>query len=161
MVLLPDTPDRVVGLLQALAEQTDGEFKIFGSASWNDPVLLRGYGPLLEGARFVTPFFAGSSSRSVMNFVESYRAQFGETPDLLAAQGYDAAQLVVAALEEGNETSEMMARALRKGSVFEGVTGKLTETAQGEISRRMSVILIKGGVAQEVMASGVPTGEPG
>jgi branched-chain amino acid transport system substrate-binding protein len=42
----------------------------------------------LEGVMFPDAFFAGDQDPAVQKFIASYRRQYGENPDYLAAQGY-------------------------------------------------------------------------
>ena len=75
--------------------------RLLGTAGWNDPGLIRLGGSHVHGAVFTAPFFAGSRRPFVMEFVRRYRATFRSDPGELAAQGFDAAYLVLAEIARG------------------------------------------------------------
>jgi len=53
----------------------------------------------LEGAYFLSGFSADMDDAMVQDFVASYRARWGSEPDMFAAQGFDAAKILIAAIE--------------------------------------------------------------
>lgn len=60
-------------------------------------------------------------------FVEEYKAKYNTEPDALAALGYDAAKMVIAAIEKAGSTDSAKIReALEKTKDFQGVTGVIT-----------------------------------
>lgn len=60
-------------------------------------------------------------------FVEEYNAKYNTEPDALAALGYDAAKMVIAAIEKAGSTDSAKIReALEKTKDFQGVTGVIT-----------------------------------
>ena len=118
---------------------------------------IRGYGQLLDGAVFVTPFFAESTKPAVRQFVSEYNFKYGKDPDLLSAQAYDAAMLMFNSYTPG-VTAEALNKKLRQVDGYIGVTGKLVVAPSGEIKRRMSVLRFENGDLIEVMSGGVLTG---
>jgi branched-chain amino acid transport system substrate-binding protein len=109
---------------------------------------------------FVTPFFSRSRRAEVVEFMRAYEARFGARPDILRAQSYDAAKLLLNALESADISNEEgFAGALKQLEATPGVTGELKVTPSGEIIRRMSVVEVGQGEAVEIFVGGVPTGE--
>ena len=53
----------------------------------------------IEGAYFLTGFSAEADSPVVRDFVNAYRERHGETPNMFAAQAFDAAKIIIAAIE--------------------------------------------------------------
>jgi branched-chain amino acid transport system substrate-binding protein len=63
----------------------------------------------------------------VTEFIKKFKAKYNETPDGLAALGYDSAKILAAAIERASElTSEKIRDEIAKTKEFPGVTGKIT-----------------------------------
>ena len=161
-VFIPDTLENSVSVIRAVRASEMKNAVLLGPALWNDPVAVRGFGALIEGAVYVTPFYSASAKPNVVRFVNQYRQAYGGDPDLLAAQAYDAATLVFKAFQnaqsESGELKSTLIKKLRAVDSYEGVTGKLSVTANGEIERRMSVLRVYRGGLIEVMSAGTVTG---
>lgn len=155
---IPDELEDLQPLLQARSQSALRTTLLLGPALWNDPVAVRGFAPLLEGAVYVTPYFQGSPRPQVVDFVAKYRSHYSSEPELLAAQGYDAMQFVLRALERSVAERRPLVEALRSADSIDGVTGKLSVAVQGEINRRMSVLRVSNGEIIEVMTAGSVTG---
>jgi ABC-type branched-subunit amino acid transport system substrate-binding protein len=161
-VFLPDTLEGASPVITALRTSALKDAVLLGPATWNDPVAVRGYGDLIEGAVYVTPFYGASSKPAVTNFVEHYRATYSREPDLLAAQGYDAADVALRSMQDlqgqQGDIKPALIKNLKSADSFDGVTGKLAVNSNGEITRRMSVLRLHRGTAIEVMSGGNVTG---
>lgn len=82
-----------------------------GGDSWDEPELL--YSDrikILEGSYFSTGFFPETSDESGRAFTQSYKSMFGQTPNDLAAMGYDALKLVATAIRRANSTDRLAIR---------------------------------------------------
>ena len=145
-------------VLEHLKKSSIANSIIVGPAQWNDPIAIRGYEQLLEGAVYVTPFYAESRNPQVSQFVTKYRERYKQAPELLSAQGYDAAQLALSVLTQPVSSTQEVISRLEKSDNFDGVTGKLTVDNDGEIHRRMTVLRMKQGDVVEVMSGGNITG---
>ena len=153
-VFIPDSLEGALPVFEALARSPLKGLVLLGPAYWNDPVALRGYGVLLDGAVFVTPFFGASRNTQTRAFVDRYRAKYGEDPELLAAQAFDAAQMVIEGGALSAPDREQAIRRLEAVGEVNGVTGKLSVDRDGEISRRMYVLRISQGEVEEVLFGG-------
>ncbi|MFN8392202.1 MAG: penicillin-binding protein activator [Bdellovibrionota bacterium] len=161
-VFLPDSLEGASSVITALKSSPLKSATLLGPATWNDPVAVRGFGDLVEGAVYVTPYLASSAKPSVSTFNQHYRSAYHRDPDLLAAQAYDAASVVFRALQNGQkdqgDTKAVLIKNLKAADSFEGVTGKLAVTGDREITRRMSVVRLHHGETIEVMSGGTETG---
>ena len=107
-----------------------------------------------EGVMLLTPFAADATDENVKKFVSAYKTAYnGETPDQFAADGYDAVFAIAAALKDAGITSEnkdnltsRLVASMLKISV-DGVTGKMSWTADGETTKDAKAMVIKDGVA--------------
>ena len=104
---------------------------------------------LLNRAVFVSLFNPVSKSFEVRSFVDSYRQKFSREPELLAAQSFDAANVAINSILSGDGSMGSAGGEL-------GVTGFLEVLGDGEISRKMSVMRLRGGSLVEVMLGGNP-----
>ena len=107
-----------------------------------------------EGVMLLTPFAADATDENVKKFVSAYKTAYnGETPDQFAADGYDAVFTIAAALKDAGITSEnkdnltsRLVASMLKISV-DGVTGKMSWTADGKTTKDAKAMVIKDGVA--------------
>ncbi len=158
VIFLPDSLENSLPIIEALKQSSLADIPLVGSASWDDPVALRGMVKLLEGSIFVTPFFAQSVKPIVAEFSSQFLENYGRAPELLSAQGYDAASWVLANVDPSNPDVEAVLKSLESADSRIGVTGKLVVNPAGDIKRRMSIIQVRGGELVEVMSAGVETG---
>lgn len=104
-----------------------------------------------EGVVMLTPFAADDESELVQNFVKNYTDKYGKTPDQFAADAYDAIYTIVAALKQAEITSEnkddfnsRIVAAMTQITV-DGVTGKMTWTADGEPTKTAIAMVYQDG----------------
>ena len=108
---------------------------------------------LAEGVFLLTPFDATSDDPQVQAFVAEYEKRYGETPNQFAADGYDAAYILKAALQAAGCTPDMSAADICEALVkvmptisYDGVTGKsMTWGSNGEVSKAPMAVVIKDG----------------
>lgn len=104
-----------------------------------------------EGVLMLTPFAADDERALVSDFVKNYKDKYGKTPDQFAADAYDAIYTIVAALKQADITDEnkddfnsRIVAAMTKITV-EGVTGRMTWTADGEPTKTAIAMVYKNG----------------
>ena len=73
--------------------------QILGADGFYSPVLVEIGQDAVEGAIFTAGFFSADPNPVVQSFVTRYTEQFGEEPDMFAAQAYDAARIVIEAMK--------------------------------------------------------------
>ena len=117
---------------------------------------------LAEGVMLLTPFSADATDDLTKNFVEKFTEKYGEVPSQFAADGYDCAYAIKAALEfyaaknGGLDVTGMSAEELCEIliSVFtdaefsaDGVTGLgMVWDANGQVNKEPKAVVIKDGV---------------
>lgn len=117
--------------------------RLLGGSGWNNPRLLEHGERYVEGAVFVDGFFPGSEEPTVARFVREFREIFGKTPDIFSALGYDAAQIIFAALAGGAVTREDVRRHLATLRGFEGVMGLTDMGPDGDAQRQLFVLSVE------------------
>jgi ABC-type branched-subunit amino acid transport system substrate-binding protein len=122
---------------------------LLGGHLWEDKSILKDGGDWEKGAYFVTGFFAESPEEDVQSFVKSYQRKYASKPDLLAAQAYDAARMVLLALE-GASGGEEVRRNLAGINGFKGVSGETSFHGGGEAEKKVPILKIENGKFKQV-----------
>jgi ABC-type branched-subunit amino acid transport system substrate-binding protein len=139
-VLIPDTLEVAVKILSNVTNATRTRMRPLGTALWDNPVKVANSQALFNKAVFVTPFFPQSLRPVVQQFSESYKGKFKTAPNFLAAQGFDAGTLVVAALRRAAQEGTTFTDAFAKLPPYEGVTGAIRVEPSGEVRRAFYVV---------------------
>ena len=108
---------------------------------------------LAEGVMLLTPFSADATDELTVNFVTKYEEAYGATPDQFAADGYDCVYTLYAAINEAGITADMSAEeccelliAAMQNIEITGVTGTMTWSATGEVTKTPTAVRIENGV---------------
>jgi len=102
------------------------ESQLFGTSGWDDEILLEQGGEYVEGAVFPVSFGSGSMNPATARFSYFYEREFGSLPTMLAAQGYDTAEIVLRAWEGSIPSRSSLENHLENMSVYFGATGMCT-----------------------------------
>lgn len=121
-----------------------------GPASWDNPEQILRSKSVLQGAVFVSPFFAASTKDVVVRFKEAYESRYRLKPDFLAAQGFDSATMVIAALKRSAAEGISFEQALKLVEQYDGLTGSIRVREDGEMVRTFAVVRLENGVLVEV-----------
>jgi len=107
---------------------------------------------LAEGVLLLTPFSADAQDEKTQKFVAAYQERYGEIPNQFAADAYDGIYALVAAAEKAGITGDMSAEeacdlmiAAMQEITVEGVTGTMTWSANGEVTKTPTAVVIKDG----------------
>lgn len=152
MTLNPDAvylaayAEEVSEMVRQLRAQAFGGY-ILSTAAFASPEIIEQVGQPAEGV-FLTQ--AGFDTQSdvplIKDFVDSYRAKYGLTPDLYAAHGYDSVMVLAAGIRQsgGDFASELWSglRALRD---YQGVTGTLQFDERGDVQKFPRVYVVNEG----------------
>ena len=140
-----------VGLIALQAKQLGLTVPIFGGDGWESSSLVPIGGAALEGDYFSTHFSPEDTSPAVQNFVKQYKQKFNETPDAMAALGYDSVMILADAMKKTGSTDGAKVRdALAAEKDFPGVTGNLTMDANRNASKPAVILAIKNGTFKYV-----------
>jgi branched-chain amino acid transport system substrate-binding protein len=135
------------GLIVRQARELGITVPIFGGDGWEAPELLEIGGKAIEGTYYSTHYSAEDQSPKVQDFVKKYRARWGnETPDAMAALGYDSVMVLADAIKRAGTTEEPKLRdAIAATKDFEGVTGKTTLDEHRNATKPAVIITVKDG----------------
>ena len=79
----------------------------------------------LNNCYYSTAYTTVNASDTLTTFVDAYTKDYGEAPNMFSALAYDAANLVLQALEKSAKTGAILQKAIAD-SDFEGLTGSFT-----------------------------------
>jgi branched-chain amino acid transport system substrate-binding protein len=140
-----------VGLIALQTRQLGISVPLFGGDGWESSALVPIGGAALEGDYFSTHFSPQDTTPAVQNFVKEFQAKYDETPDAMAALGYDSAMILAAAMKTAGTTDGAKVRdALATTKNFPGVTGIITIDANRNASKPAVILTIKNGQFQYV-----------
>lgn len=125
---------------------------IVGSDSWGDPKTLELCGGACEGMYFSTHYAAEGAVGATKKFIDEYEAKYGETPGDVAALTWDALGILLQAIQNtGGLTGDLakdreaVKNELGKIRDFDGITGKMTFTPEGDPIKCAVIVKIVGG----------------
>lgn len=123
------------------------QLPVFGGDGWEAPQLIEIGGAAMEGTYFSTHYSAENRTPAITAFLEKFRKRFNnETPDAMAALGYDSAMVLIDAIRRAGSTDSAKVReALATTKGFVGVTGTTNLDAQRNASKAAVVIAVKKG----------------
>ncbi len=136
------------------AKQTGLDIKVFGCDGLDGVIgQLGDNASVAEGVMLLTPFAADSKEEKSQKFTAAYQAAYNkEIPNQFAADAYDAIYTIKAAAEKGGVKADMkvsdICEAMKAAMVqitVDGVTGEMTWTADGEVSKYPKAMIIKDG----------------
>ncbi len=126
----------------------------FGVDGMDGILTLAGFDTALaEDVMLLTPFSADAPDELTKSFVAKYQQEYGETPNQFAADAYDGIYALAKAAEiagvKGDEEPEdicdAMIAAMQELTVT-GLTGTMVWSANGEVSKTPTAVIIKDGV---------------
>jgi branched-chain amino acid transport system substrate-binding protein len=117
-----------------------------GGDGWDSTKLTEIGGDAVEGSYYSNHYSADEQRPEVQSFVQKYKADYGETPDGLAALGYDSARILFDAMDRAPSLGgKDLAAAIGATKDFAGVTGKISIDADRNPVKAAVVLEIKGG----------------
>ncbi|WP_326911430.1 ABC transporter substrate-binding protein [Sedimentibacter sp. MB31-C6] len=121
------------------------ESLIMGGDTWENPAVIDVAGNDAEGIVLSTFFDENDpATEEAKKFVEGYKAELGDTEPIIpavSALGYDAYILVRDAIERAGSTDGTAIRdAIAATENFEGVTGVINFTEEGDADKSIAVI---------------------
>ena len=140
-----------VALIARQARGLGMNMPLMGGDGWDSPRLTEIGGAALNNSYFSNHYSVEDPSPAIQNFVSAYQAKYGETPDALAALGYDAAKILFDAIERAGSTEpEAIRDALAQTEGFPGVTGSITIDEDRNAVKPAVVLRVVDGTLQYV-----------
>lgn len=123
----------------AQARQMGIEAALLGWAGWSDGLDEQA----VRDGYYCTEFSA--LDPQVRAFVDAYAARFGHQADLFAAQGYDAAQVLLDAIEKAGSLDVAAVRQALLDDTFQGTTGPIHFDPLGQAHKNLALVRVSDG----------------
>jgi ABC-type branched-subunit amino acid transport system substrate-binding protein len=120
--------------------------QLLGSTGWHNPKVVVDGKEYVSSALFSSNLPAGTGvEKGWADFKSLYKGRFGVDPDRVAALGYDAASLIVAALRQAGTSASapQISQALSAIKGYKGASGPVSFDSGQRINTEASIIKIK------------------
>ena len=128
-----------VALIVQQAQELGFKGPIVGSDSWGSAETVKLCGEACYGLFFSTHYAAAGATGATKEFIERYEKKYGYIPDDVGALTWDALRIVQTAIENTGQLSGNLKKdraavkdALANIKEFDGITGKMTFTPDGD-----------------------------
>lgn len=135
------------GMIVKQARELGYKGPIIGGDGWDSPKLVEIAGKdALANTYFSNHYAADDKDPKVVKFVETYKKDYGQVPDALAALAYDATMMLVDAIKRANSADSQKIRdALEQTKNLQVVSGIITLDASHNPVKSAVVIEVKDG----------------
>ena len=136
-----------VGRIVKQARELGITTPLIGTDGWDSPKLVEIAGAQpLENTYFSNHYSPEDKDPKVVKFVEPYKKEYGQTPDALAALGYDAALMVADAIKRAGAADPAKIKdALAQTKNLQLVSGIITLDAEHNPIKSAAIIEMKDG----------------
>jgi branched-chain amino acid transport system substrate-binding protein len=119
---------------------------MLGGDGWDSPKLHEIGKSAVEGSYFSNHYSPDSKDPKIVKFVSDYKKRYnGETPDAMAALGYDSAYVMIDAIKRAGVTDRDKIRdAIAATKGFVGVTGTISMGADRNPVKPAVVLQVRG-----------------
>jgi len=139
------TEAKNIGIILKQAKELGIKTQFFGTRSAESKEILSIAGEAAEGLIYTFAFDPNSSDSLVRAVVERYRRKYGENPDYVVAEAYDALKLIAKCLYKCGPNPEKMKNELFGTKNYKGLSGILTFDENGDIYYLYHLKIIKNG----------------
>lgn len=142
----------VVALVATQADAAGVTATMLGADGWDTVLQVVEDASLLEGAYYCAGYSKNDTTEAVQSFIAAYEAKYESTPNMFAAQAYDAAAILFAALEQVDESLTVGSDEYKEAVIaalnatdMECVTGHVTYDELNNPEKSAAIIQIKDG----------------
>ena len=137
-----------VGMIVKQAREIGITVPILGADGWDSAKLPEIAGAeALNNTFFSNHYSPDDNSPEIKNFVEAYKAEYGQVPDAFAALSYDATMMIIEAIKRaGVEDSVKVKDELAKTKEYQGVSGSITLDEKHNAVKGVVIIEMKNGI---------------
>ena len=135
-----------VALIARQAKQIGLKVPLLGGDGWIGESLLKVAGSSLDGSFLSCHFSADDKSVVIQDFVKKFKAKYGQTPDDMAALGYDSAMILADAMKRAGTTDRTKLRdAIAETKNFNGISGTITLDEKRNARKPAVILAIQNG----------------
>lgn len=142
-LFIPDTYGKVVLIAPQLAFYDVLGVTLAGINTWDSPELFKEGKQFVRGSVFTDGFSPRDPAPAVRAFVADFKAIYDETPEILAAQAYDATWILVSLFKRYSiDDIKELEEKLREDTGFHGVSGLRYFDVNGEAKRDVIIMTV-------------------
>jgi branched-chain amino acid transport system substrate-binding protein len=144
VLMVPDYYN-TVALVAAQVKEVGLKTTLLGADGWDGVLESVQDTALVEGAYFSNHYSPMDKDPKVQDFIKNYKAKFNAEPNALSALGFDAAKILIAAIEKAKSTDKDKVVKALKDIEVDGVTGKISFDENRNPIKSVTVLKITGG----------------
>jgi branched-chain amino acid transport system substrate-binding protein len=134
-----------VAIMAKQARELGFKGPMIGGDGWDSPKLVEIAGPAVEGCFFTNHYAKEDKAPIVQEFVKKYTDKYKAAPDALAALAYDAANIMLDAVNRAGSTDGAAIQAALAKTDLRVVTGQVKFDEKRNPVKSAVIIEIKGG----------------
>jgi len=147
---------QVIALLSLQARNVGVTATLLGADGWDTVVDIMTDPAPIEGSFYCSGYSAEDDTPMVLEFLRAFVARYGHEPNMFAAQGYDAAMILIAAIEvadragheHGSDEYRTAIIEAMRATNLEGVTGHITYDRYNNPVKSAVMIEVRNGEAR-------------
>jgi branched-chain amino acid transport system substrate-binding protein len=141
VLFIPDYYN-IVNLVATQAKERGVTSALMGGDGWDSSDLDLA---AAEGGFYSNHYSSEDTRAIVQDFVSRYEAKYGSKPDALATLGYDAANLLLAAIEKAGVDDPAKVKDAMASLSYDAVSGTITFDAQHNPIKSAAIMQVKDG----------------
>ncbi len=143
-LFIADSHSKAALIAPQLAFHEIVDVRLLGANGWNHPDFLKIGRKHVDGAVFAEAFYPQSKAPVVADFTRRYTALYDAPPDALAAQAFDATNLLLVQLARGHRDRDDLRDGLRTTRAYPGASGVTTMMSDGNAQKRPFLLGVQG-----------------
>lgn len=112
---------------------------LLGNEGWNDPDQLKKFRQYIDGLIYVTSRFYDKESWNYKEFMNRYRLQMHETPELYHLMGYDIMKWILQNYRPGMSPADLKDR-LESASLYQGILENIKFSNKPRVNDQLKVM---------------------
>jgi ABC-type branched-subunit amino acid transport system substrate-binding protein len=112
---------------------------VLGNEGWNDPDQLQKFRQYVDGLVYVTSRFYDKNSWNYKEFMNRYRLQMHDTPELFQLLGYDMMKWLLQGYKSGMTPDELR-EALEKSQLYQGIVENIQFSDKPRVNDSLKVM---------------------
>ncbi len=143
LIFIPDYYNKAGLIVRQLREKAV-RAAVIGTDGWDSPDLVKIAGSTIVGGYFTNHYSPERKDPVAQRFIKRYREKHGEVPDALAALTYDAATILLGALDRAaSPAAEPLRTSLAGLKDFQGVTGTISFDKNGDAVKSAVILRVE------------------
>lgn len=144
VIFMPDYYN-IVAMIAKQAREAGLDMTFLGADGWDGLLTVVDDPSILDGCYFCNHYSTDDPDENVQNFLTSYTEKYNETPVSFSALGYDAAKILLTAIETAGSTDAQAIVDAMAATDIDGVTGHITYDEHRDPQKDVAMITFEGG----------------